>query len=152
MQKVQDNQEDLAWGRRYFVDATADEQLMLAVYLNVVKGFFPQACLDMHDAGAAGGLSPQRCRYEMAISTVHTGVVPESVMCRIKVLMEFLKAHIRSGDQKTTLRGALKDLLPQCLLRRLGPVKYPNVQMNLSKKQKKSCINDQGFTMVRLGR
>jgi len=40
MQKVQDNQEDLAWGRRYFVDATADEQLMLAVYLNVVKGFF----------------------------------------------------------------------------------------------------------------
>jgi hypothetical protein len=26
------------------------------------------------------------------------------------------------------------------------------VQMNLNNKQKKSCINDQGFTMVRLTR
>jgi hypothetical protein len=112
---------------------------MMAVYLNVVKGFVPQACLPMHDAGAATGLSPQRYRYEMTISTVHTGVVPESVMCRVKVLMEFLKLHIRSGDQKTTLRGALKALLPKCMLCRycrLGPVKYPNVQMKLSNKQK----------------
>jgi hypothetical protein len=29
---------------------------MMAVYLNVVKGFVPQAWLPMYDAGAAGGL------------------------------------------------------------------------------------------------
>jgi hypothetical protein len=182
MQKVQDDQEDLAWGRRYFLErkATDHEFLMLAVYLNVVKGFVPQACLRMHDAEAAGALSPQRCRYKMAISTVHTGVVPESVMCSVKRLMEFLKGHIRSGGQKTTLRGnlarvwnsetacqshqnfgetkvlyemrALKTLLPTCMLPRLGPVSYANVQLNMSKKQKKSCINDQGLTMVRMTR
>ena len=157
LQKLRDNQEDFAWGRRYFLQsfrpqATDEELLMMAVYLNVVKGFVPQAWLPMYDAGAAGGQPPQRCRYEMPISAVHTGVVPVSVRCSVKVLMEFLKGHILSGDQKTTLRGALKVLVPKCMLHRLGLVKYPNVQMNLSKKQKKLCINDQGFTMVRLTR
>jgi hypothetical protein len=125
---------------------------MLTVYFNVVKGFVPQAWLPMYDARAAGALPLHRCRYEMVISAVHTGVVSVSVRCRVKGLMEFLKGHIRSGDQKTTLRGALKALLPKCMLHRLGLVKYPNVQMNLNNKQRKSFINDQVFTMVRLTR
>jgi hypothetical protein len=158
LQKLQGNQEDFAWGRRYFLEslrpqATDEELLMMAVYLNVVKGFVPQAWLPMYDAGAVGGLPLQLCRYEMQISAVHTGVVPVSVRWSVKVLMEFLKGHIVSGDQKTTLRGALKTLLPTCMMHRLGPVKYPNVQMNLkSKTQKQLCINDQGFTMLRLTR
>jgi hypothetical protein len=155
MQKVQDNQEDLAWGRRYFLErkATDHEFLMLAVYLNVVKGFVPQACLRMHDAEAAGALSPQRCRYEMPISAVHTGVLPESVMCSAKRLMEFMKGHIVLGDQSNSLRGALKSLLPKSMLLKLGPVRYPNVQKDLRQKRLSTkCIQEQGSTMVRLSR
>ena len=157
MQKVQGHQEDLAWDRTYFSDswrphATDGELLILAVYLNVVKGFVPQALLSMHDARAAGALTPQRCTYEIPSSAVHTGVVTENVMYSVKGLMEFLKVHIRSGDQRTTLRGPLEALLPKCMLCRLGPVRYPNVQMKMSNKQKKLCINDQGLTMIRLTR
>ena len=48
LQKLRDNQEDFAWGRRYFLQsfrpqATDEELLMMAVYLNVVNGFVPQA-------------------------------------------------------------------------------------------------------------
>ena len=79
MQKVQGHQEDLAWVRTYFSDswrphATDGELLMLAVYLNVVKGFVPQALLPMHDARAAGALTPQRCMYEIPSSAVHTAM------------------------------------------------------------------------------
>ena len=103
MQKVQGHQEDLAWVRTYFSDrwrphVTDGELLILAVYLNVVKVFVPQALLPMHDSRAAGALTPQRCTYEIPSSAVHTGVVPESVMYIVKGLMEFLKGHIRSGE------------------------------------------------------
>jgi hypothetical protein len=67
----------------------------------------------------------------MTISAVHTGVLPESVMCIAKRLMEFLKDQIVVGDQSNPLRGAFKSLVPKSMLRKLGPVRYSNVQKDL---------------------
>jgi hypothetical protein len=125
------------------------------VYVNVYKGFVPQKCLPMPDAAAVGVLCRIRegYKYEMAISAVQTGVLPESVIFSVKRLMEFLKGHIVVGDQSNPLRGALKSLVPKSMLRKLGPVSYPNVQKDLrQKKLARKCIEEQGSTMVRLTR
>ena len=125
MQGVLKQQEDYAWGRQNFV-ATDHEFLMMGVYVNVYKGFVPQKCLPMPDAAAVGVLCRSRegYKYEMAISAVQTGVLPESVIFSVKRLMEFLKGHIVVGDQSNPLRGALAS----------------------------KCIEEQGSTMVRLTR
>jgi len=114
MQKVQGCQDDLAWGRRYFrntweLPPTDHEYMMMVVYMNVCNGFVPQGCLPMQIA-SVGLLTMKKYKYSMDISAaaVHVGVLPEIVLCSVKRLMEFLKGHIRAGDQKTTLRGALK--------------------------------------------
>jgi hypothetical protein len=126
---------------------------MMGEYLNVFKGFVPQTCLPMGDANTVGCLSRKGYKYEITISVVHTGVVPESVMHSVKRLIEFLKGHIVSGDQKTTLRGALKTVLPKCMLCRLGPVACANVQKDLCKKELViTCKQEQGSTMVHLTR
>jgi hypothetical protein len=154
MQGVLKQQEDYAWGRQNFV-ATDHEFLMMGVYVNVYKGFVPQKCLPMPDAAAVGVLCRSRegYKYEMAISAVQTGVLPESVIFSVKRLMEFLKGHIVVGDQSNPLRGALKSLVPKSMLRKLGPVSYPNVQKDLRQKRLASkCKEEQGSTMVRLTR
>ena len=89
----------------------------------------------------------------LAISAVHTGVLPDSVRFSAQKLMEFLKGHMVVGDQSNPVRGALKGLLPKCMLSRLGTVRYPNVQDRLlQKKSSQKCIQEQGSTMVRLTR
>ena len=89
----------------------------------------------------------------LAISAVHTGVLPDSVRFSAKKLMEFLKGHMVLGDQSSPLRGALKGLLPKSMLSKLGTVRYPNVQDRLrQRKVEKKCIQEQGSTMVRLTR
>ena len=160
MQGVLKEQEDYSCGRKYFLEtkkppATDHEFLMMGLYVNVYKGFVPQNSLPMPDAAVVRGLCPSRegYKYEMAISAVHTGVLPESVMCSAKRLMEFMKGHIVLGDQSNSLRGALKFLLPKSMLRKLGPVRYPNVQKDLRQKRLSTkCIQEQGSTMVRLSR
>lgn len=128
---------------------------MMGVYANVYKGFVPQECLPMPDAAAVEGLCSSRegYKYKLAISAVHTGVLPESVRFSAQKLMEFLKGHIVAGDQSNPLRGALKSLLPKSMLSNLGTVRYPNVQTNLrQKKVERKVIQEQGSTMVRLTR
>ena len=123
------------------------------MYLNAFKGFVPRECLTMKYGDVVGGLRREGYKYEMVISAVHTGVLPESVMCSVKSLMEFLKGHIVVGDQWNPLRGALKSLLPKSMLSNLGTVRYPNVQTNLrQKKVERKVIQEQGSTMVRLTR
>ena len=158
MQGVVDRQEDFASARKYFLEtweekATDREFLMMGVYLNAFKGFVPRECLTMKYGEVVGDLRREGYKYEMAISAVHTGVLPESVMCSVKSLMEFLKGHIVVGDQSNPLRGALKSLVPKSMLRKLGPVRYPNVQKDLRQKRLATkCIEEQGSTMVRLTR
>jgi hypothetical protein len=135
-----DREEDFASVRKYFLEtwekkATDHEFLMMGVYLNAFKGFIPRKCLTMKYAEVVGGLCRKGYKYEMEISAVYTGVLPECVMCRAKRLMEFLKGHIVVGDQTNPLRGALKSLLPKSMLRKLGPVSYPNVQKDLRQKR-----------------
>jgi len=81
--------------------------MMMVVYMNVCNGFVPQGCLPMQIA-SVGLLTMKKYKYSMDISTVHAGVLPEIVLCSAKRLIEFLKGHIRAGDQKTTLWGSLK--------------------------------------------
>ena len=89
----------------------------------------------------------------LAISAVHTGVLPDSVRCSAQKLMEFLKGHIVVGDQSSPLRGALRSLLPKSMLSSLGTVRYPNVQATLrQKKDQRKVIQEQDSTMVRLTR
>ena len=144
MQGVLKEQEDYTWGRKHFV-TTDHEFLMMGVYVNVYKGFVPQKSLPMPDDAVVGGLCRSRdgYKYEMTISAVHTGVLPERVIFSAKRLMEFLKGHIVVGDQSNPLRGALKSLVPKSMLRKLGPVSYPNVQKDLRQKRLASkCIEE----------
>jgi hypothetical protein len=107
----------------------------------------------MKYAEVVGGLCRKGHKYEMTISAVYTGVLPESVMCSAKRLMEFLKDHIVAGDQTNPLRGALKSLFPKSMFCKLGPVSYPNVQKVLRQKRlATTSIEEQGSTMVRLTR
>ena len=153
-QGVLKQQEDYAWARKFFT-ATDHEFLMMGVYANVVTGFVPQECLPRSDAAAVASLCSIRegYKYKLAISAVHTGVLPESVIISVKRLMEFLKGHIVIGDQSNPLRGVLKSLLPKSMLSKLGTVRYPNVQNPLrQKKLERKVIEEQGSTMVRLTR
>jgi len=126
--------------------------MMMVVYMNVCNGFVPQGCLSMQIT-AVGLLTMKKYKYSMDISAVHAGVLPEIVLCSAKRLIEFLKGHIRAGDQKTTLWGALKSWLPKCMLSRLGRVSYPNVQKDFRLKGLiDKCKQEQDTTMVRLTR
>jgi len=167
--------QDFSAVRRHLIGSPSDHY-RLAVGTNVQNGFIPNMLAEADRKDVV--LSP--CKFELDIdSAMYNGCVSASLRSSVFLLMDEIKQHTtqkkkvllfavdfkRGGKTKKQLskmrnaatnkmtleKGALKSILPLCVLRRLGAVSYVNIQKEMiTEASREACKAEQRSTMFRL--